>query len=418
MKDYGYCYGVLLRVVIEGEPFNNAVQIILSENEKRLIDPKLKSTVFAVVGSTLRHYYVLKEVITRQYKDISEEHMLLIALGIANKLFAKRFDKVKLNQFIVKETNLAGAPMFIECFQDPKNLIPDDIKYGTRKYYSLRYNIPEWVVDMWAAHGGDLVSKKLYHCLTNRVENIVRINEYVIEPEDFFHKYRDFAPFNNDNLIAQYRKDAPVKKHQCVLEGEALRIPLAYRRMCKYLSFELGKKTAIFSSGTNHILEEFYAHMGPAFKAQYISGHHGHTNEVKDVIQKYGMTDIDLIEKEYENMGEVINEPVHTFFVCPRSSFLLGLYERADHFLRVHKEDIPVIAEREYKTLEEASKFVEPGGELIYFVTTFCNDECRKITKRFIQEHPEYEHIAEKQMFPFDKYQTLLYFSVFKRKDK
>ena len=273
MKDYGYCYGVLLRVVIEGEPFNNAVQIILSENEKKLIDPKLKSTVFAVVGSTLRHYYVLKEVITRQYKDISEEHMLLIALGIANKLFAKRFDKVKLNQFIVKETNLAGAPMFIECFQDPKNLIPDDIKYGTKKYYSLRYNIPEWVVDMWAAHGGDLVSKKLYHCLTNRVENIVRINEYVIEPEDFFHKYKDFAPFNNDNLIAQYRKDAPVKKHQCVLEGEALRIPLAYRRMCKYLSFELGKKTAIFSSGTNHILEEFYAHMGPAFKAQYISGH-------------------------------------------------------------------------------------------------------------------------------------------------
>ena len=113
MKDYGYCYDVLLRVVIEGEPFNNAVQIILSENEKRLIDPKLKSTVFAAVGSTLRHYYVFKEVITRQYKDISEEHMLLIALGIANKLFAKRFDKVKLNQFIVKETGLAGAPMFI-----------------------------------------------------------------------------------------------------------------------------------------------------------------------------------------------------------------------------------------------------------------------------------------------------------------
>ena len=26
--------------------------------------------------------------------------------------------------------------------------------------------------------------------------------------------------------------------------------------------------------------------------------------------------------------------------------------------------------------------------------------------------------ITEKQMFPFDKYQTLLYFSVFKRKDK
>ncbi len=418
MRDYGYCYGVLLRVVVDGEPFNNAVQSLLGDNFNKQADPKLKSTVFAVVGCTLRHYYVLKEVITRQYKDIPEEKMLLIALGIANKLFAKRLDKIKLNQFIVKETGYAGAPMFIECFQDPKNLIPDDIKYGTTKYYSLRYNIPEWVVDMWGAHGGDLVSKKLYHCLTNRTENLLRINEYVIEPEDFYHQYKDFVPLNNDNVIAQYRKDTPVKKHQCVLEGDALRIPLAYRRMCKYLSFELGKKTVIYSSGTNHILEEFYAHLGPSFKAQYISGHHGHTDEIRDVIKKYGMTDIELSECNIDQLDEMINEPVHTFFVCPRSTFLLGLYERADHFLRVRKEDLPQVVEREYKTLEEASKHVEPGGELIYFVTTFCNDECRKMTKKFLKEHEEYEFITEKQMFPFDKYQTLLYFSVFKRKDK
>ena len=125
------------------------------------------------------------------------------------------------------------------------------------------------------------------------------------------------------------------------------------------------------------------------------------------------MTDIELDERNYDQMSELINEPVHTFFVCPRSTFLLGLYERADHFLRVHKEDLPQVVEREYKTLEEASKHVEPGGELIYFVTTFCNDECRKMTKKFLKEHEEYEFITEKQMFPFDKYQTLLYFSVF-----
>ena len=418
MRDYGYCYGVLLRVVVDGEPFNNAVSSLLGDNFNSQIDPKLKATVYAVVGCTLRHFYVLKEVITRQYRDITEEKMLLIALGIANKLFAKRLDKIKLNQFIVKETGYAGAPMFIECFQDPKNLIPDDIKYGTTKYYSLRYNIPEWVVDMWASHGGDLVSKKLYHCLTNRVENLVRINENVIEPEDFYHKYKDFIPLNSDELIAQYRKETPIKKHQAVLEGEALRIPLAYRRMCKYLEFDQAKKTAIFGSGTNHLLEEFYAHLGPNVKATYISGHSGHSNEIKDIIKKFGMTDIEFKEKDYEHMGDALEEKVHTFFVVPRSTFLLGLYERADHFLRVHKEDLPAISEREYQTLSEASKYVEEGGELVYFVTTFCNDECRKIGKRFLKEHNDYEFVAEKQMFPFDKYQTLLYFAVFKKKEK
>lgn len=417
MRDYGYCYNVLLKVVIEGTPFNTAIQDILQKSEKDSMNSKLKATVFAMAGCTLRHYYVLKEVINRQYKDISEENMLLIALGIANKLFAKRLDKVKLNQFIVKETGLAGVPMFIECFQDPKHLIPEDVKYGTTHYYSLRYNIPEWIVDMWASHGGDLVAKKLYYNLTKREENLLRINENVVEPEDFYAKYKEFAPMNNDNVIAVYRKEGNIKKHQSIVEGEALRIPLAYRRMCKYLQFDDSKTTAVYGCGTNHLLEEFYAHLGPNFKATYISGHAGHSAEIKDVIQKYGMTDIIFNEKDYEHMGEALEDKVNTFFVCPRSSFLLGLYERADHFLRVKKEDIPETANRELKILEEASKYVEPGGELIYFVTTFCNDECRKVTKRFLKEHSEYEFVAEKQMFPFDKYQTLLYFSVFKRKE-
>ena len=59
MRDYGYCYGVLLRVVVDGEPFNNAVQSLLGDNFNKQADPKLKSTVFAVVGCTLRHYYEL-----------------------------------------------------------------------------------------------------------------------------------------------------------------------------------------------------------------------------------------------------------------------------------------------------------------------------------------------------------------------
>ena len=416
MRDFGYCYAVLKRVVLNDEPFNVAIQNEFNASANNADNIKLKSTVYNVVGCTLRHYYVLKEIITRQYRDISEENMLLIALAIADKLFSKRLDKLKLNEFMVKTTCLAGTPVFIECFQDPKHLIPEDVKYSSTKFYSLRYNIPEWVVDMWASHGGDFVAKKLYYAVTNRTENLVRVNENVIEPEDFYHKYKDFSPLVNDNLIAQYRREGAVKKHKAVVEGDALRIPLAYRRMCKYLEFDYNKKTAVFGCGTNHLLEEFYAHLGPGFKADYISGHHGHSEEIKDVIKKYGMTDIEFKEADYEHMGDVIGEKIHTFFVVPRSSFLLGLYERADHFLRVKKENTPVIAEKEYQTLNEASKYVEDGGELIYFVTTFCNDECRKVTKRFLKEHPEYEFVHEKQMFPFDKYETMLYYSVFKKK--
>ena len=48
-------------------------------------------------------------------------------------------------------------------------------------------------------------------------------------------------------------------------------------------------------------------------------------------------------------------------------------------------------------------------GEIVFIQTRLNLDVLYK-------EHPEYEFVAEKQMFPFDKYETMLYYSVFKKK--
>lgn len=415
MKDFEYAHQVLVKTVLDGIPFNVAIQSSLNEKDKKQ-ELKIKSTVFSIAGCVLRHYYVFKEIITRQYENISENDFLLLSLGFANNLFAKCVNKQELNDYIIKKSKLQGAPNFIDCFKDPKKLIPEDIEYGSQKYYSLRYNIPVWVVDMWQNNGGEIVAKKLFHCLTKREENTVRINENLIEPKDFFSKYKDFVPVINEEGCAQFTKEESLKKQKAVIEGDALRFPIAYEYMCRKIE-EINplKGIAIYSCGTNHLLEELCVRLGLDFYADYICGHSGHLLEVKDNIKKFGLTDVDVHEGDYTHIGEFLSGPVQTFFVCPRSSFLLGLYERADQFLRINKEDINRLVKVEYESLLEASRYVKNNGNLIYFTTTFSNSEGRRLIKKFLKENEGFELMCEKQLFPFDKFQTMLYFAVLRK---
>ncbi len=415
MKDFECAYETLLKVVVYNTPFNTAIQETLDNHNKNNQDPRLKSLLFAVCGCVLRHYYVFKEVISRQYHNISEENFLLIALGIGNKLFAKRIDQEKLEKFIAKKTGLQGAPMFIECFMDPKTLIPEDIQYGTAEYYALRYNIPFWVIRLWQQDGGELISRKLFYSVTNRPNNLVRINEDVIETNDFFEKYNDYTSLGTKEGIAAYLREDSPRKSRAVIQGDAMRIPLSYKKMCEYFLLTDKQDIAIYGCGTNHLLEELDTRLGHDFKAKYISGHAGHVLEIQDVIKQYGLSNVQLIEKDYAHLNECLDKPVDIFFVCPRSSFLLGLFDRADHFLRIKEEDIARLEREEYADLVAASQYVKKDGYLIYYVTTFCHKEGKKLIQKFLDNNSNYSLIKDKQIFPFDKYQSMLYFAVMKK---
>ena len=416
MKDYEFSYNVLVKVVKEGVPFNTAIHAVLNKPNKTLIDPNLKATLYALCGCVLRHYYIFKEVITREYGELPVESFLLVALGLGNQLFAKRVNKEKLGKYIVKNTGLLGAPVFISGFTDPKKIMPEDIKHGSNEYYSLRYNVPPWIVDMWNKTAGELIAKKLFHAFTNRIDNLVRINQCVISHDDFIEKYgKDYSPLQRG--IALYTGSTPIKKNRAYIEGDALRIPVSYKYMCDSMEVSISDSMAFYSCGTNHLLEELFARFGPLYNLNVICGHSGHLLEINDVISKFGLSEVEVQEGDYTKIDELVTKPVHTFFVCPRSSFFLGLYERADHFLRVKEESLPGIIETEYASLCAAANKVEKGGNLVYFVTTFYKNECHKLIHHFIKEHPEFELKEEKHFLPYDPYQTMFYFAHLIRKD-
>ena len=416
MKNIEHAYNVLIKVVEDNLPFNIAVRSSLKE-EKNKYDSEFKSSITAVSGCVLRHYFVFKELVGRKYPEANEEQFLLISLGLANHIFAKRFNEEELLAFIASKVEYDDVTEFITSFNDPKKLIPEDIEFGSKKFLSLRHNIPIWLVNMWQKNAGPFLSKKLFKGLTERKKSLVRINKNHLSDSEFLEKYSDFIAFREEG-IAIYEGKEPLRKHSAIINEDALEMPLSYTFMCRDLDIDPLRGIAIYGGANNSLLDELYVLLGASFKADYVCGTQKHYFDVLATIKKLGLTDISTYEGDGSLIVTCISKPVHTFFVCPENTYFVGLMERPDYFLTIKQEMLDGLIKNEEVALEEASNHVEDGGDLIYFIPTFCKNEGRSLIRRFLNKHPEFTLGDEKQLYPFDRYQTMLYFAKLRKEAK
>ena len=416
MKNIEHAYNVLIKVVEDNLPFNIAVRSSLKE-EKNKYDSEFKSSITAVSGCVLRHYFVFKELVGRKYPEANEEQFLLISLGLANHIFAKRFNEEELLAFIASKVEYDDVTEFITSFNDPKKLIPEDIEFGSKKFLSLRHNIPIWLVNMWQKNVGPFLSKKLFKGLTERKKSLVRINKNHLSDSEFLEKYSDFIAFREEG-IAIYEGKEPLRKHSAIINEDALEMPLSYTFMCRDLDIDPLRGIAIYGGANNSLLDELYVLLGASFKADYVCGTQKHYFDVLATIKKLGLTDISTYEGDGSLIVTCISKPVHTFFVCPENTYFVGLMERPDYFLTIKQEMLDGLIKNEEVALEEASNHVEDGGDLIYFIPTFCKNEGRSLIRRFLNKHPEFTLGDEKQLYPFDRYQTMLYFAKLRKEAK
>ena len=415
MGSFEYASKIINDVFKNNLSFKTACRVAFKKEE----NPQIKQDVISVVGCALRHYYVFKELAIRQYPEISDEAFLVLSLGLANHLFAKKFEETSFNKYVENESGLSGAVDFINSFNDPKALIPQDIEYESKKFLSLRYNLPMWIVNLWIKNlGKPFFIKKLFHSLSSKnLNSALRINTNNISDEEFYKKYQNFGPYSLEHVAICNDENANVKGHFAVRNGDAFTYPLGYTLMCKDLDIDPMRGIAIFNGCSNHLLKELCAILGPGFKADVLCGNQAVLMEAESLKKIYRLNSISLFECPHTAMLTCISKPVHTMFVSPENSHFQSLIDTPEYFLRCKQEDLDKYIAIEKESLLEASKQVELGGDLVYFVPTLCKNETKRVIHAFLNEHSEFTLVNEKQLFPFDPYKSLMYFAIL-RKEK
>lgn len=116
--------------------------------------------------------------------------------------------------------------------------------------------------------------------------------------------------------------------------------------------------------------------------------------------KRLGLTIIETGEQDGTVFNEEYVELADKVLVDGPCSGLGVLRRKPEIKHRPVLEDVAALAEKQLAILENACKYVKPGGDLLYSTCTINKKENSDVVSAFLKKHLEYELIEERQLLP------------------
>ena len=405
---------ILVKVVCEDYPFALALKNAFKKNE---LDSVSKSNISALIGCELRHHYIFDNLITRFFAEVEFEKTVYLRFALANGLFLKRFPEPEIIALAEKDLPKEKIYELYNFVKSTNEIIPNELDKISPEYLSLRYNTPSWVIRMWQKQFGKGITYKVLKVNYRPSVSSFRIDENRVNVDEFIAKHPDFskAPVNN-MVIYQGRGSA-----RSLPEFNDYRIyfmKMATKIVLDSLDLDPIKGIAIYTEVPNNIYLDLLTRFKNDAKADIVVNNTSCYFETKKTLENIDSPYIYLYEAEYTSLLTCLSRKTHTFICLPKSTTFDLLRSTPDYFLRIKQEKLDELIANQMATLEECSKFVEEGGELVYMIPTLSRKESNNVIAKFLVEHKDFVLVEERQFFPFDEYDSVLYSARLKKVEK
>jgi 16S rRNA (cytosine967-C5)-methyltransferase len=301
--------------------------------------------------------------------------------------------------------------------QRSRGALPEPPRERVSEYLSIKYSTPEALVVEFISEFGEDFTEKLLESnnapapLTVRVNTLKTTAEELIkrlEAEGVTAVYHEFAP---DALNLTGAGD--ISQLQCFKDG------LFYVQDAASI---LAVLAAAPKSG-DKVLDACAAPGGKSFGCAIIMKNRGrlvscdiHENklgriergaktlgvdiistQVRDAAKPY---EVDIIADQHDGAGELRGEFDKGFDLVladvPCSG--LGVIRKKPDIRNKRLEDLARLPEKQLEILSNVSRYVKPGGALVYCTCTILRRENEGVTQAFLAKHPEFS--AESFILP------------------
>ena len=407
---------ILQKIIIENVPFSLALKQAFKNDSVSKDD---KPVVSALVGCALRHYLVMDRLIKDAYPNIESDGFIALLVAFSNALFIKKLSQDDCNALaasFLKEDDIKVED-FIAPYLEDKKLVPEEIEIGSFDFLSYRYNTPVSVIKMWNKQFGQVTASRILKANSKPAPTILRINNNLINDEDFFNQYPEFEKWETSGM-ALYNGEGRFKNHPASEKKLATVLPLAFKELVDEGDVDLLRGLAIYAEYPNDLLTELLSRFNNLTNIEFMAGNYSAFINTKNALNKHAIKGINVYEANASSIITCVSKPVHTFIVMPDSSRLNLLQVLPDYFLHFDIEKLDELIANQAKALNEASVQVEDGGYLLYLVDTISKKENNGIINEFLKEHPDFTLIKDKLYFPYKKYGGSYFFAVLKKETK
>ena len=410
-------YAKCLKRVIDGEKFYN----ILNKDIKNFAsDDAEKKDAQAIIGSCIRHYLFFYHTLKNKFKLTNEELIHVILYVLNDYYFTKRYKKDDLvetiNDYIAKNSIELNVDSIFDYFNSktPFELLKDEFQKNINvKYFSLRYNVPEWIVSMIAKQYSMTNAVKTIKAFSSKQRYYIKINEKLNAPEEVRIKDSEFIPAS-DNLYEYIGKTA-LRKHPLINNFFLYQTNYLDNEVLKKCKFQAGDSIAVFDDIKTNLVLELYNKAQNENIFNFFSSDFSKLIKTLEYLRKYRHEKLVFDQCDVADLEARIARKVSLFLLVPKTSNFANVNSSPEYLINFNQKTLSDFIAYQEKAIKEASRHVLIGGNLIYLTYTLNKKENEFVVENFLKEHPGWHLVEQKTMFPNSTEVTCGYYAVLHR---
>ena len=402
-----YILNVLKQVIYEG-----GYASLLLREKRESFSGEDNAFISETVYGTLRNYSLLN----KQWKEyvnhsVRRDTEILLNMSIYHLFFLDRIpsyavinEAVELSQKRDKAFVNAVLRKVIE-----RGLIKNE--EDTLEALSENTSHPLWILQMWNAHYGYEVTKKIAEFNQTRSKVYGRVNTLKCNKEELLTDEK--VHFINDICFTY---DGVLTNSDYFKEGKVLIQDLSSSYIPTKLDVKKGMK----------VLDACSA---PGTKTQEIAMLMENDGEIiaQDIYEKRVQlidhlmlkTGVKIVQSRIQDSSILNEEYVDSFdrvLLDAPCSGLGDLRHKPEIRFHLKPENIDELVSLQSKLLDVNASYVKENGILLYSTCTLNKKENEKQISRFLEKHTEFELIEEKTLLPYEENSDGFYYAKMRKK--
>lgn len=359
--------------------------------------------VFGVIQHKLTLDYIISQISTIKIKKINIPVLNILRLGIYQILF---LDRIPNHAIVNEAVNLTKkynkkTTGFVNAVLRNAIRKKDHFKYPSREeelenYLSIYYSYPRWMINKWLKQYTPNFTENLCKALNEIPKLCIRTNTLHTSPEKLYNKLASMG--------IEIQRGNFIKKAVYLSNLPSMSILDCFKEGLFYIQDESSMIAPIVlkPTGEDLVLDVAAAPGGKTTHMAEIMGNKGiilawdlyshRIKLIKENCKRLGITNVKVKVNDARKLkGDYIGKFDKVLIDAPCSG--LGVIRRKPDIKWSKKvEDINILKREQLNILSICSKYVKPGGILVYSTCTVGPEENKLVIEKFLCNHTEFEY--------------------------
>lgn len=271
---------------------------------------------------------------------------------------------------------------------------------------SVRYSVPEWIIDSWNADYGRDATEKMLEAFMQPAKITVRTNSQKCTPEELKNR------LNQEGVTVDAIEGIP---YAFALSGFDYLAGLGSFQDGWFYVQDISSMTVAHEADPekdDYIIDVCAAPGGKSSHLAELLGGSGMVEArdlteykvglIEENIARHGLNNMKAVQQDATVFDEASVEKADVL-ICDLPCSGLGVIGRkSDIRYKMTAEKAHDLAVLQQEMLDTVWQYVKKGGKLIYSTCTIHKEENEHNVALFLQKHPQFTLVEQRQIFPME----------------